>query len=98
MEELDKLKAEIRLRGLSPMTVRGYTFFVDKFLKSVNKPIAELNQDDAKMYISALYDTKSKNTIMLAVASLKFFYSQILKKDFSDVRVPKRDAKLPSVL
>jgi len=99
MQELEKLKSELRLRGLSPMTIRNYSFFVDKFLKRAGKQNAsELNSDDAKIYLSELFDTKSKNTIMLAMASLKFFYTEILKKDFSDIKVPKKDKSLPSVL
>lgn len=99
MQELEKLKGELRLRGLSPMTVRNYSFFVDKFLKRMDgKNVPELNQDDAKLYLSELFDTKSKNTIMLAMASLKFFYTEILKKDFGEIKVPKKDKSLPSVL
>jgi hypothetical protein len=32
MEELEKLRAELKLRGFSPLTVRNYSFFVEKFL------------------------------------------------------------------
>lgn len=98
MLEIDKLKSELKMRGLSPMTVRNYSFFVEKFLKGTNKPSVELNSDDAKLYLSGLFDTKSKNTIMLAAASLRFFFTEILKKDFADVRIPKKDKTLPSVL
>ncbi len=97
-QEIDKLKSELRLRGLSPMTVRNYSFFVDKFLQKANKSAQDLTQDDAKLYLSGLFDTKAKNTIMLAAASLKFFYTEILKKEFKDVKIPKKDKRLPSVL
>ena len=63
MEQIDKLRSELRLRGFSPMTVRNYSFFVDKFLKKANKPVEELNSDDAKLYLSDLFESKSKNTI-----------------------------------
>jgi integrase/recombinase XerD len=98
MNEVDKLKSELRLRGFSQLTARNYSFFVEKFLKSANKNSEELNQDDAKAYLSGLFDSKSKNTIMLAAAALKFFYREILKKDFSDVKMPKKDKTLPEVL
>jgi len=97
-EHINKLKAELKMRGFSPLTVRNYSFFVDKFLKKTNKKIEELNQDDAKMYFSELFDTKSKNTIMLAIAALKFFFTEILKKDFNSIKSPKKDRKLPEVL
>jgi hypothetical protein len=32
-----------------------------------------------------MFDTKSKNTIMLAAAALKFFYVEVLKKDFGEI-------------
>ncbi|MEK6850361.1 MAG: phage integrase N-terminal SAM-like domain-containing protein, partial [Nanoarchaeota archaeon] len=98
MQEVEKLKSELKMRGLSPMTVRNYSFFVEKFLQKTNKPAAELNSDDAKLYLSDLFDTKSKNTIMLAAASLRFFFTEVLKKDFADVRIPKKDKTLPSVM
>jgi integrase/recombinase XerD len=99
MQESEKLKSELKLRGLSPMTVRNYNFFIEKFLlQNTGKNPAELTQDDAKLYLSGLFDTKAKNTIMLAAAALKFYYTQILKKEFSDVKIPKKDSRLPSVL
>ena len=99
MEEiLNKLKVELKIRGFSPLTVRNYSFFVEKFLGRNNKNFTELNEDDAKAYLSEMFDTKSKNTIMLAAASLKFFYTEILKKEFSQVKMPKKDSKLPEVL
>jgi len=99
MEEiLNKLKAELRMRGFSPLTVRNYSFFVEKFLKKINKPATELNEDDAKAYLGELFDSKSKNTIMLASASLKFFFIEILGKEFSKVKIPKKERKLPEVL
>lgn len=98
MEPIEKLKSELKLRGFSPLTVRNYSFFVDKFMKRLNKPVEQLTQDDAKLYLSELFDSKSKNTIMLAAASLKFFYTEVLKQDFGQVRVPKKERKLPEVL
>ena len=79
--ELVKLETELKLRGFSPMTVRNYSFFVKKFLEknvAAGKKADELNEDDVKLYLGEMYDTKAKNTIMLALASLKFFYSEIL--------------------
>ncbi len=98
MEAIDKLQTELKLRGFSPLTVRNYSFFVDKFLKSSARNVAEVTQDDAKKYLATLYDSKSKNTIMLAAASLKFFFQDVLKREFNDVKIPKKDKKLPEVL
>lgn len=98
MKELDALKAELKLRGFSLLTVRNYSFFVEKFLQRIGKKGEDVNQDDAKLYLSELFETKSKNTIMLAAASLKFFYTEVLKKSFEQIRMPKKDNPLPEVL
>ena len=59
---LEKLKTELKLRGFSPLTVRNYSFFVEKMLKRAGKNAEDLNEDDAKLYLSELFDTKSKYT------------------------------------
>ena len=89
MEALQNLNSELRLRGFSPLTVRNYSFFADKFLKHANKDAANLDAQDAKNYLSSLFESKSKNTIMLAAAALKFFYVEVLKK---------KERSLPAVL
>ncbi len=97
-EVIDNLKSELKLRGFSPLTVRNYSFFVEKFLEKNKKEAKDLNENDAKLFLSELIDTKSKNTVMLAAASLKFFYTEILKKEFSQVKMPKKERRLPEVL
>lgn len=98
MESVDKLKTELKLRGFSPLTVRNYSFFVEKFMQKTNKPVEELHQEDVRQYLAGMFDDKSKNTIMLAAASLKFFFTEILKKEVGDIKMPKKDKKLPEVL
>ncbi len=95
---LIKLNSELRIRGFSPLTVRNYSFFVRKFLQKTNKKSDLLNEDDVKAYLSELFDSKSKNTIMLAIASLKFFYIEVMGKTFSGIKIPKKEKKLPEVL
>lgn len=98
MEELEKLKTELKIRGFSPLTARNYSFFVEKFAKKANKSADKLSEDDAKAYLAELIDSKSKNTVMLAAASLKFFFKEILGREFENVKMPKKDSKLPEVL
>jgi len=98
MEIIEKLRTELKIRGFSQMTIRNYSFFAEKFLKRINKNPDELNEDDARLYLSELFDSKSKNTILLAVASLKFLFTEILGKEFSKIKTPKKERKLPEVL
>ena len=98
VDKVEKLRTELKIRGFSPLTARNYSFFVEKFLKRTNKPAEDVNEDDAKAYLADIFDSKSKNTVMLAAASLKFFFKEILGKEFANVRMPKKDSKLPEVL
>jgi len=98
MEEIGKLQTELKLRGFSPLTVRNYSFFVEKFLLYVNKPADDLTEDDFKSYLASLFDSKSKNTIMLAAAAIKFFFTEVLDREVGKVKIPKKDRHLPEVL
>ena len=98
MESVEKLRTELKLRGFSPLTARNYSFFVQKMLNRVGKDAADLTEDDAKMYLAEMFETKSKNTIMLAAAALKFYYSEILGKEMGNIKIPKKDKTLPEVL
>ncbi len=98
IEALNKLNTELKIRGFSQLTVRNYSFFVNKFILKANKPVEQLTQDDARNYLAEMFEDKSKNTIMLAAAALKFFYAEILKKDFGEIKMPKKDKRLPEVL
>jgi len=98
METLEKLKAELKIRGFSPLTVRNYSFFVTKFLQRIKKSPDVLDENDVKLYLSEMFDTKSKNTIMLAAASLKFYFAEVLKKELPPIPLPKKERKLPEVL
>ncbi len=96
--EIEKFQTELKLRGFSPMTIRNYTFFVNKLVNYSNKKTEELNEDDVKKYIGSLIETKSKNTAMLAFAAIKFFFAEILKKEIKNIKIPKKDKNLPEVL
>ena len=98
MKELELLKTELKLRGFSPMTVRNYSFFVDKFIQFSNKSSDILAEEDVKHYLSSLIETKSKSTTMLAAAAIKFFFTEVLKKQLTNIKLPKQDKRLPDVL
>lgn len=97
-EAIEKIRTELKLKGSSDLTVRNYIWFVKKFLSQTNKPIKELNEDDVKTYLVSLVNNKSRSTVSLAASSLKFFFSEILKKPVTGVKLPKKEEKLPEVL
>ncbi|OIO81551.1 hypothetical protein AUJ84_00800 [Candidatus Pacearchaeota archaeon CG1_02_32_132] len=98
MEALTRLQTELKLRGFSILTIRNYSFFVNKFLKSAGKEAEELTEEDVRIYLASMFDTKSRNTIMLAAAAIKFFFTEILGKEVGKIKVPKKEMQLPEVL
>ncbi|MCS7134453.1 MAG: site-specific integrase, partial [Candidatus Pacearchaeota archaeon] len=86
---------ELRLRGSSELTIKNYVWFVKKFLEN-KQDVTQLTEDDAKNFLASFFN-KSSSTIALAASSLKFFFSEVLKKPLK-LKLPKKEKKLPEVL
>ena len=98
ISELENFVNELKLRGFSDKTLKSYLFFNQKFLNFIKKAPLEVQVPDIKSYLANLVDTHSSSTVNLAFSALRFFYEEILKKDLTDIKVSKREKKLPSVL
>ncbi len=96
-ELIDKLNAEFKLKGFSPLTSKNYSFFIEKFIKKINKPFEDFNAEDINIFLSTL-STKSSSTIKLAAASLKFFFTEILHKEVHNIMLPKKEHETPTTL
>ncbi len=88
-EMVDKLKDEIELRQYSPQTKKKYIFIVKKYLNS-DKNVKEFLLE---------YSDKSDSSVRGVYFALKFFFENVLNKDFRR-RIPlaRKKKKLPSVL
>ena len=98
---IEKLKDEIRLRGFTNATFKAYVSHNENFLKFINKKPEEIEEGDVKKYLGHLIsDKKCKPaTVSLILCSLRFFYENVLKKKiFTDIKAPKSEKKLPTVL
>ncbi len=88
--ELQKLEAELRLRGFSEKTVDTYQKHVEDFLKSFNQKPEVANEDDIKIHFSQLISKgTAPRTLALKKAALKFFYGEVIKKDVVKLKTPK---------
>ncbi len=99
-ERLKKLNTEAKLRGFSPQTTKMYLFYNQKLLEYTRKEPADITEDDIKDYLGSKLsdDSLSNATIALIKAAFKFFYTEILGKNISQIKTPKRSQKLPIVL
>lgn len=98
MEELEKLKTEMKLRGFSDKTISSYTFFNEKFLNFIKKKPEEIGVEDIKKYVGEIITDKARSTVLLSISALKFFYEIVLKKDLKELKIPKTEKRLPNVL
>ena len=88
MEDMEKLKQEMALRGLSKETISAYMFHAEKYLKSGLGP---------KDYLEKLSMAKDPRTVNLAVAALKFYHRTVLGQEIA-LSYLKRPKRLPEVL
>lgn len=89
----------MKLRGYSKITIKNYLEKNNFFLNFIKKPPKKVTEQDIKKYIGHLMDQNKKpSTISLHISALKFFYENILKKKFTEIRPPKQERKIPVVL
>lgn len=97
---LKKLEIELKLRGFSKQTSKMYLFYNTKFLEYIKKSPEEVTDDDIKEFLAHKMSEHSLSNASIALikASLKFFYTEMLGKNLSQIRTPKASKKLPVVL
>jgi len=93
---------DMQVRGLSPQTQATYVQQVSLFARHFNRSPELLGPEEIRSY--QLYLTNQRklapNSIILAVAALRFLYKITLHKDWSLTEViptPKKPQKLPIV-
>ena len=72
-----------------------------RFLAFIQKTPNEIEREDVRTYLAYLLADKKQKpaSVHLALSSLKFFYETVLKKKiFEDIKSPKKENKLPTVL
>jgi integrase/recombinase XerD len=99
-ERLKKLNTEAKLRGFSPQTIKMYLFYNEKLLDYTKKEPVDITEDDIKDFLGYKLsdDSVSNATVALIKAALKFYYTEILGRNISRIKTPKRSQKLPVVL
>ncbi len=98
---LDKLEIELKIRGFSQRTFDTYLYQNRKFLDFIHKEPEKIDENDAKKYTAYLISDRKlrPSSVNLALSSLKFFYKDILQnKAFNELKTPKSEKKLPTVL
>jgi site-specific recombinase XerD len=98
---LEELSRELISRRYSLKTVKAYLRLNKEFCEFSKKAPQECNQDDIKDYLLYLAEEKEISTsyLNIAINALKFYYGEVLRKQFIyEIKRPRRDKKLPVVL
>ncbi len=99
------------VKAYSPETVRGYRGDLRDFIKFLDREsgspsrethgLTSVSQEEARSYISYLYNRYSAGTVARRLASLRAFYRYHMKKKnveenpLSSIRTPKLKQKIP---
>ncbi len=98
---LQQLETELKIRGFTPATIKAYTTHNRRFLAFIKKEPEQVTEQDIKLFLAHLMaDKKQKATsVNLTLSALRFLYDTMLKKKlFLDIKPPKIEKKLPTVL
>ena len=96
-----KLEAELRSRKYSLRTLRSYVYFNRLLCRTLQKTPEDIYTEDITKFLAIIEKDKeySASSMNLAISSIKFFYSEIMKKDVSGTQYrPRQDKRLPMVL
>ncbi len=93
---------ELRRRNFADTTIRSYLHGVEHFSRYFRRRPDQLGPEDIRKYQAMLFTQLkfSPNTVILRLASLRFFYIHVLKRGWSiaETPYPKKVRRLPQVL
>ncbi|MDP2586208.1 MAG: tyrosine-type recombinase/integrase [Candidatus Komeilibacteria bacterium] len=100
VHDLATLGRELVIRGFSKRTIREYLGINRRFLAWLGKSAKSATAEDVKNYLLYLRAGGLSNTSLnLTISALKFYFEQILKRKlFFNIKRPKREKYLPTVL
>lgn len=95
------LQKELSIRRYSKRTIKSYMRINRGFLLFSGKRPEEMKNEDTKKYLYYMVEGKkvATSTLNIVINALKFYYGEVLKKNFIyEVKRPKKNKKLPVVL
>jgi len=96
---LQNLKSKMFYFNYSKNTINSYIHYVDKFLNTINKPLARINSLDYSGYLLK-YNFSSTSQQNQIISSLKFLYDKVLNKKYKKINFsrPRKEKHLPKII
>lgn len=97
---LDYVASEMRLRNMSPKTIKSYCHAIEDLYQFYGKSPKDISNDEVKKYLLQKFDHGySPQTISLTLNAINFLYRELYKNPLSiDIKHPKRPQKIPVLL
>lgn len=93
---------EMQMKRFALRTQESYLEAVTKLVRYVGKAPDQISAEEMRDYFLYLTNEKqlARSSVMQAICGLKFFYEQVLKRDWEvyEIQWPRREKKLPVVL
>jgi len=101
-QALQRMKADIQLRGLSKSTYESYLSHTEIFLNNCGRPIEELTEMDVRRFLGHLVVEKKLTpaTVNVYSAAIRFFFAVTLNRTMNYLQIPrvKVPKELPAIL
>ena len=99
-ELLGRLEKDLRIRGMSPRTVKSYLAAAKEYLEWKGQKLEELDEESIRGFLLHKEEQSlSASTRNLSLYAIKYFYREVLKKDCPiKIRSAKEAKSLPVVL
>jgi len=88
------IEKELVVRKYSRRTIKLYLHYNEELLKFSNKTSYQISNDDVRDYLYYLSEKKnaSASTLNIVINALKFYYGEVLKREFVyEITRPKKD-------
>lgn len=98
---VESFRQELLVSGYSSKTLKMYCLYVRGFLEHLKKPALEAEKHDVVGFLATKKESQNttNTTLALVHSALHYFYHSFLKKKIlEDIKAPKREKKLPTVL
>ncbi len=93
-----RLKLGLKYGGFSGGALGTYLFHSRDFLRFLGKSMESSSEEDIKRYIAFITENRSPATAGLALSAIRFFYKEVLGRDFYGLQSPEGDRRLPAIL
>ena len=90
----------LKLNGLQPKTIEAYARGIRRIGAYFNYRLEDLTHDELLDYFHQLKESSSWSTVKLDLYGLKFFYTHVLKRDWTAIPIIKspKVKRIPNVL